>query len=73
MKVKRCGSVDSKYFGNLNKFDEDIKKNQESYNRRTEEIKTKVESFLVQDPNYIEENYRILIDVVKEIKEKYEL
>lgn len=66
-KVSKCGSVDSKYFNNNEKFNEDIQSKIDKAN----DFKTKIRALVLEDPNLIE--YRINLIVSELLKIKREL
>lgn len=68
-KNAKCGSVDSKYFGNTNKFEEDVIKKIED----TEAFKLKIKNLILDDPGKIKQRYNNVISVLKEIKEEFKI
>lgn len=66
-KVARNGAVDSKYFGNRDKFEEDINSKLEA----TKRFKDNIKRLILEDPNLIEQRYFNTIEVLKDIKEEF--
>ena len=67
-KVAKAGAVDSKYFGDMEQFEADIvKKLNES-----KEFKTDLRELIIKGPSKIEQRYNEAIEVLLEIKEKYD-
>lgn len=69
MKSHKCGSADSKYFGNLNQFERDI----EEKIREHEETKAKVREIILADPSKMDLRYRDVLNAVKEIRDEFGL
>ena len=65
-KVAKTGAVDSKYFNNSNKFEEDIMLKTEA----TSKFKDNIRQLILENPNLIEQRYFNTIEVLKEIKEE---
>lgn len=65
--VAKCDSVDSKYFSNLDKFEEDINSKLES----TRKFKDNIKQLILENPNLIEQRYYNTIEVLKELKEEF--
>ena len=65
-KVAKAGAVDSKYFNNSNKFEEDIMLKTEA----TSKFKDNIRQLILENPNLIEQRYFNTIEVLKEIKEE---
>lgn len=68
-KISKLGAVDSRYFGNTNKFEEDVIKKIED----TEAFKLKIKKLILDDPQKIEQRYNNVISVLKEIKEEFKI
>ena len=68
-KVAKNGAVDSKYFGNLNKFEKDVIEKIEA----TEDFKLKIRNLILDDPQKIEQRFHNAISVLKEIKEEFKI
>lgn len=68
-RVAKCGSMDSKYFGKPEQFEKDIQKN-EAY---SQEVKESIRQIVLQDPSRMDQRFRLAIDVLKEIKEEFNL
>lgn len=68
-RVAKCGSMDSKYFGNPEQFEKDIQK-KEAYRQK---VKESIRQIVLQDPSRMDQRFRIAIDVLKEIKEEFNL
>lgn len=70
-RVAKCGSMDSKYFSNSKQFDEDIKLKLQ----KTEEFKNRIRKLLAdelkKEPDRMEMRVHNVIEVLREIKEKY--
>lgn len=70
-KVAKCGSYDSKYFSNPKLFDEDVKLKQQ----KTEEFKNRIRKLLDnelrKEPDKMEMRVHNIVEVLREIKEKY--
>lgn len=65
--VAKCGSVDSKYFSNLDKFEEDINSKLEA----TMKFKDNIKQLILENSNLIEQRYYNTIEVLKELKEEF--
>ena len=68
-KVAKNGAVDSKYFGNADKFEEDVRTKIENTNK----FKKKVREIIIENPSLIEQRYFDVIEVLKEIKKEFEI
>jgi hypothetical protein len=70
-KVAKCGFYDSKYFSNPKQFDEDVKLKQQ----KTEEFKNRIRKLLDaelrKEPDRMEMRVHNVVEVLREIKEKY--
>lgn len=69
-KFNRCskkGAVDSKYFGNMDKFEEDVNSKLEA----TRKFKDNIKQLILENPNLIEQRYFNTIEVLKEIKKEF--
>ena len=66
-KVAKAGAVDSKYFGNLDKFEEDVARKIEA----TKKFKENIRGLILENPNLIEQRYFNTIEVLKELKEEF--
>lgn len=66
-KVAKCGSVDSKYFGNLDKFEKDVAEKIEN----TRKFKERIRRMILENPSLIEQRYHNTISVLKELKEEF--
>lgn len=65
--VAKAGAVDSKYFKNLDKFEEDVARKIETTNKFKENIR----ELILENPNLIEQRYFNTIEVLKELKEEF--
>ncbi len=65
-KVAKSGAVDSKYFGNVDKFEDDINSKLDD----TKKFKDNIKQLILENPNLIEQRYYNAIEVLKEIKEE---
>lgn len=68
-KNAKCGSVDSKYFGNINKFEEDVA----IKIQKTNEFKKHIRELIFEEPDKMEQRIRNIIEVLKEIKEEFKI
>ena len=68
-KNAKCGSVDSKYFGNINKFEEDITIKMQ----KTNEFKINIRKLILKEPDKMEQRISNTIEVLKEIKEEFKI
>lgn len=68
-RVAKCGSMDSKYFGKSEQFEKDIQE-KEAYRQ---EVKESIRQIVLQDPSRMDQRFRLAIDVLKEIKEEFNL
>lgn len=68
-RVAKCGSMDSKYFGKPEQFEKDIQE-KEAYRQ---EVKESIKQIVLQDPSRMDQRFRLAIDVLKEIKEEFNL
>ena len=65
-RVAKAGAVDSKYFGNVDKFEDDINSKLDD----TKKFKDNIKQLILENPNLIEQRYYNAIEVLKEIKEE---
>ena len=65
--------VDSKFNNKLDDFEKEVERKVRKYKSDKEYIKTLLNAFMIENPNDIERNYRIIIDVMLELKKEYEL
>lgn len=65
-KVAKAGAVDSKYFSNVDKFEDDINYKLDA----TKKFKDNIKQLILENPNLIEQRYFNAIEVLKEIKEE---
>lgn len=70
--LAKCGSVDSKYFGRPNAFDEDVKRRKEEYKQRCDTAYKMLEDFINQSTKQ-RDNLDIIIEQCIKLKEKYRL
>lgn len=66
-KISKRGSVDSKYFGRLDKFEEDIN----FKIQQTEKFKNTIRELILKEPDKIEQRISNIIEVIKKIKEEF--
>lgn len=66
-KLAKKGAVDSKYFNNIYKFEEDVTRKLEV----TRKFKENIKRLILEDPNLIEQRYFNTIEVLKDIKEEF--
>jgi hypothetical protein len=66
-KVAKCGSMDSKYFGNEDQFEKDIQSKIEA----TKQFKEIIRSLILKDPNLIEMRVHNAVETLLEIKKEY--
>ena len=64
-KVAKTGAVDSKYFRNADKFEDDINSKLDD----TRKFKDSLKQMILENPDLIEQRYFNAIEVLKEIKE----
>ena len=65
-KVAKAGAVDSKYFSNVDKFEDDINYKLDA----TKKFKDNIKQLILENPNLIEQRYFNAIEVLKEIKKE---
>ena len=65
-KVAKVGAVDSKYFSNIEKFEEDINSKLEA----TKRFKDNIKKLILENPNLIEQRYFNTVEVLRELKEE---
>lgn len=65
-KVAKSGAVDSKYFSNVDKFEEDINSKLEA----TRKFKDNIKQLILENPSLTEQRYFNVVEVLKEIKEE---
>ncbi|MCF0149496.1 MAG: hypothetical protein HUJ77_14020 [Clostridium sp.] len=68
-KLAKNGAVDSKYFSNKDKFEEDINIKLEA----TRKFKEDIRQLILENPNLIEQRYFNTVEVIKELKEELEI
>jgi hypothetical protein len=68
-KLAKCGSMDSKYFGNMEQFEKDIQDRID----KAEQFKKTLKELILKDPSMIETRVRNAIDVLLEIKKEYNI
>lgn len=67
--LSKNGVVDSKYFRNINKFEEDINAKLEA----TRIFKDNIKRLIIENPSLIEQRYFNTVEVIKELKEELEI
>ena len=65
-RVAKGGAVDSKYFSNVGKFEDDINYKLDA----TKKFKDNINQLILENPNLIEQRYFNVVEVLKEIKEE---
>ena len=65
-RVAKAGAVDSKYFSNSDKFEEDINTKLEA----TRKFKDNIRQLILENPNLIEQRYFNTVEVLKDLKEE---
>ncbi|BFK81475.1 hypothetical protein I3900191A7_16200 [Clostridium baratii] len=68
-KNAKSGAVDSKYFGNTNKFEEDVTIKMQ----KTNEFKKHIRELILKEPDKMEQRVGNIIEVLKEIKEEFKI
>ena len=68
-KVAKSGAVDSKYFSNIDRFEQDIQEKIE----KTDNFKSKIRELIIENPNLIEQRYHNVIEVMLEIKKEFNI
>lgn len=68
-KLSKNGAVDSKYFSNVDKFEEDIKEKLDA----TRQFKVNIKQLILENPSLAEQRYFNVVEVLKEIKEEMEI
>ena len=68
-KVAKAGAVDSKYFGNRDKFEEDINSKLEA----TKRFKDNIKQLILENPNLIKQRYFNTVEVLRELKEEFRI
>lgn len=63
----------SKYEFNPRLFDLDIKRNQERYNKKLKAIKGEISTQLVDDPTRMKETYQMYVEILMDMKKKFNL
>lgn len=66
-KVAKAGAVDSKYFNNTDKFEEDINSKLEA----TRIFKDNIRQLILENPNLMEQRYFNTVEVLRELKEEF--
>ena len=70
-KVAKCGSPDSKYFGNLGQFEKDLAEKELKSIALNDEIKKTLRELILQDPAKANNVYHLVIEELICIKEEY--
>ncbi|MEK3756759.1 hypothetical protein MHB73_21200 [Bacillus sp. FSL K6-6483] len=70
---KKDRNPDSKYAYDPEKLDDDIKANIQRIERKREHIKRVVSAEITSEPTRMEETLSLLIDVLRETKDRYGL
>ena len=70
-KVARCGSPDSKYFGNVEQFDKDIEEHAIQGAILKDKVTTTLQDLILSDPLKAEDTYHLVIQELIKIKEEY--
>ena len=70
-KVAKCGSPDSKYFGNLEQFEKDLAEKELKSTALKDEVKNTVRGLILQDPIKAKNIYHLVIEELINIKEEY--
>ena len=68
-KVSKKGAVDSKYFGDQEQFEKDI----EAKLKKSEDFKESLRALIMGNGSDMESNYLKAIEVLRELKETYDL
>ena len=68
-KVAKNGAVDSKYFSNVDRFEQDVQEKIESTNN----FKSKIKELVIENPNLIEQRYHNVIEVMLDIKKEFNI
>ena len=68
-KIAKNGAVDSKYFSNLDRFEQDIQEKIE----KTDNFKSKIRELIIENPNLIEQRYHNVIEVMLDIKKEFNI
>ena len=68
-KISKNGAVDSKYFCNLDRFEQDIQEKIE----KTDKFKSKIRELIIENPNLIEQRYHNVIEVMLDIKKEFNI
>lgn len=66
-KVAKCGSMDSKYFGDAEQFEKDVLEKVAA----TEDFKRKIKELILENPSLIEQRYNDVIKIMLEIRKEY--
>ena len=66
-RLAKNGAVDSKYFGNIEQFEEDVQAKID----KTNEFKRKIKELILDDPNLIEQRCNNAVSVILEIKKEF--
>ena len=66
-RLAKNGAVDSKYFGNIEQFEEDVQAKID----KTNEFKRKIRELILDDPNLIEQRCNNAVSVILEIKKEF--
>lgn len=65
-RVAKAGAVDSKYFSNVDKFEDDINSKLDA----TKKFKDNIKQSILENPSLVEQRYFNVVEVLKEIKEE---
>ena len=65
-KLAKTGALDSKYFSNADKFEDDIDSKLDATNK----FKVNIKQLILENPSLIEQRYFNVVEVLKEIKEE---
>ena len=65
-KLAKAGALDSKYFSNVDKFEEDINSKLDATNK----FKANIKQLILENPSLIEQRYFNVVELLKEIKEE---
>lgn len=63
----------SKYEFNPEQFELDIKRSQERYNKKLKAIKGEISTQFVDDPTRMKETYQMYVEILMDMKKKFNL
>lgn len=72
-RVAKCGSPDSKYFGNPEQFEKDLAEKFHKAEILRQEVADTLRNIVLQDPSKVEDTYHLIIKELIKIKAEFDI